>query len=155
MDPLFTFVRDGYNLRSTDLHAFLGTIQLPGLDECIKKRNENYNTFINNLDSSLYRTDYKSDGCSNFALPIFTKRNNIEQIKTILRENDIEYRPCIAGNLYEHPFMQQVEQETFDDNAKQIHKNCIYVGNHKDVKEDMVIELCEILNSLGDDSEHE
>ena len=155
VDPLFTFVRDGYNLRSTDLHAFLGTIQLPGLDECIKKRNENYNTFINNLDSSLYRTDYKSDGCSNFALPIFTKRNNIEQIKTILRENDIEYRPCIAGNLYEHPFMQQVEQETFDDNVKQIHRNCIYVGNHKDVKEDMVIELCEILNSLGDDSEHE
>ena len=51
--------------------------------------------------------------------------------------------------------MQQVEQETFDDNVKQIHRNCIYVGNHKDVKEDMVIELCEILNSLGDDSEHE
>ena len=46
--------------------------------------------------------------------------------------------------------MNSVNQMRFDDNAKQIHDNCIYVGNHKDVNEDMILELCDILNTIGD-----
>jgi CDP-6-deoxy-D-xylo-4-hexulose-3-dehydrase len=153
VDPLFTFVRDGYNLRGTDIHAFLGTIQLPLLDRSIQHRNENYKTFIDNLNSNHYKIDFNSEGCSNFAFPIFTKKNNVEKIKSVLRENNIEYRPCIAGNLYEHPFMKQIKQERFDSNARQIHENCIYVGNHKDVTDEMVKNLCEILNSVGENDD--
>jgi CDP-6-deoxy-D-xylo-4-hexulose-3-dehydrase len=153
VDPLFTFVRDGYNLRGTDIHAFLGTIQLPFLDRSIQHRNENYKTFIDNLNSNHYKIDFNSEGCSNFAFPIFTKKNNVEKIKSVLRENNIEYRPCIAGNLYEHPFMKQIKQERFDSNARQIHENCIYVGNHKDVTDEMVKNLCEILNSIGENDD--
>ena len=148
VDPLFTFVRDGFNARNTDIHAKLGTLQLPYLDESITKRNENLKTFIDNLDSNKYNVDFNIEGCSNFAFPIFTKQNNINEIKKVLREIGVEYRPCIAGNLFEHPFMENVNQHRFDDNAKLIHENCIYVGNHKDVTPEMVKVLCEVLNLL-------
>jgi len=148
VDPLFTFLRDGFNVRNTDLHAKLGLMQLPHLDDSIKHRNNNFYTFIENLDYNLYKTDFNIEGCSNFAFPIFTKRNNLQQIKDKLKEIGVEYRPCIAGNLYEHPFMDKVKQDRFDKTANEIHKNCIYVGNHKDITPDMVKKLCEELNSI-------
>ena len=148
VDPLFTFLRDGFNVRNTDLHAKLGLMQLPHLDDSIKHRNDNYYTFIRNLDYNLYKTDFVSTGCSNFAFPIFTKRNNLQQIKNKLKEIGVEYRPCIAGNLYEHPFMDKVIQSRFDKNVNKIHENCIYIGNHKDVTPEMVQMLCKELNAL-------
>lgn len=148
VDPLFTFIRDGFNVRNTDIHATLGTLQLPYLDKSIEKRNENLKLFINNLDSKKYKTDFDTTGCSNFAFPIFTKKDNVETIKGKLTEIGVEYRPCIAGNLFEHPFMESVSQYRFDNNAKLIHKNCVYVGNHKDVTPEMIKLLCEVLNLL-------
>ena len=148
VDPLFTFLRDGFNIRSTDLHAKLGLLQLPNLDSAIEERNENFSLFLRKLDPESFRTDFDVEGCSNFAFPIFTKNNNIDDIKNLLRENDVEYRPCIAGNLYEHPFMNFVEQSRFDKNANEIHNNCIYIGNHKDITHDMIADICDKLNRL-------
>lgn len=148
VDPLFTFVRDGFNVRNTDLHAKLGLMQLPELDKSIETRNENLNVFMNNIDPELYSTDYVREGCSSFAFPIFTKKDNLQSIKDKLTEIGVEYRPCIAGNLYQHPFMKSVKQDRFDHNAQKIHERCIYVGNHKDVTPQMVSNLCEELNKL-------
>ena len=44
--------------------------------------------------------------------------------------------------------MDKVKQDRFDKTANEIHKNCIYVGNHKDITSDMVKKLCEELNSI-------
>ena len=46
VDPLFTFLRDGFNVRNTDLHAKLGLMQLPHLDKSIEHRNNNFYTFF-------------------------------------------------------------------------------------------------------------
>ena len=148
VDPLFTFVRDGFNVRNTDLHAKLGLMQLPSLDESIKKRNENLKVFLDNIDSEKYHANYVQDGRSSFAFPIFTKGDNLQSIKDKLKEIGVEYRPCIAGNLYQHPFMKSVTQYRFDNNAQKIHENCVYVGNHKDVTPEMVSTLCKELNQL-------
>tara|TARA_R100000008_G_scaffold78932_1_gene60259 strand:- start:1122 stop:2246 length:1125 start_codon:yes stop_codon:yes gene_type:complete len=148
VDPLFTFVRDGFNVRGTDIHAYLGLLQLPQLDDSIELRNENFNAFIQNIDPDKYHSDFNLDGISNFAFPIFSKSVDIGEVKELLSLMDVEYRPCIAGNLYEHPFMECIDQERYDVNSQKIHDNCVYVGNHKDVSPQMVKELCEGLNSL-------
>ena len=148
VDPLFTFVRDGFNIRSTDLHAKLGLLQLPNLDSAIECRNENLDVFLSELDSDKYHTNFVREGCSNFAFPIFTKSVPMNSIKEKLKSMNIEYRPCIAGNLYEHPFMQNINQKRFDENSNKIHTNCVYIGNHKDITPEMVSELCRELNSL-------
>ena len=148
VDPSFTFLRDGFNVRNTELHAKLGLLQLPHLDAAIEHRNENFRIFINNLKPFLYKTYFITEGCSNYALPIFTKSNRMPAVKEKLKEMNIEYRPLISGNLFEHPFMKSINQFQFDDNAKIIHDSCIYVGNHKDITPSMVKDLCEALNSI-------
>ena len=145
---IFTFLRDGFNVRNTELHAKLGLLQLPHLDAAIEHRNENFRTFIENLKPDLYKTYFIMEGCSNYALPIFTKNNNMPAVKEKLKEMNIEYRPLISGNLFAHPFMKPISQFQFDDNAKIVHDNCIYVGNHKDITPSMVKDLCEALNSV-------
>ncbi len=148
VDPLFTFVRDGFNVRGTDINAKLGLMQLPKLDDFIKQRNENFNVFIANLDPDKYHKNFDLQGISNFAFPIFSKTVDINSVKELLSGMSIEYRPCIAGNLYEHPFMDCIDQERYDTNSQKIHENCVYVGNHKDVSCSMIKNLCEGLNSL-------
>ncbi len=41
-DALYTFYHAGFNLRSTDLQAFIGMGQIDKLDKICKKRNKNF-----------------------------------------------------------------------------------------------------------------
>jgi len=148
LDPKFTFLLNGFNVRNMEMNALLGIRQLHRLDDNINKRNKNYNTFIENLDSDKYRTDYSSDGISSFCLPIYTKFVDINDVKSKLESINIEFRPCVGGNLNNHPMMKKNDGWTFDINSNDIAKNCIYVGNHQDVCENQIIDLCKILNEV-------
>jgi CDP-6-deoxy-D-xylo-4-hexulose-3-dehydrase len=149
VDPLFCFLRDGYNLRNTEINATLGLLQLPRLDASIEHRNKIFSLFLRNLDSEVYETDFNIRGCSNFALPIFVKnQDDMKLVKDALRSLGVEYRPCIAGNLHLHPLTKDVSKFYTDENVQKIHDRCIYVGNHKDISTDQVLELCSYLNSI-------
>jgi len=148
LDPQFTFLLPGYNVRNMEMNALLGLRQLKRLDDNINQRNSNYNTFIENIDSDKYRTDYNSEGISSFCLPIYTKSVNLDDVKSALKSVDIEFRPCVGGNLMKHPMMNQNNGYGFGINSDDIIKNCVYVGNHQDVNEEQVIELCKILNEV-------
>ena len=149
VNPAFCFLRDGYNLRNTEMHAHLGILQLPNLDNAIKYRNVLLKLFLHKLDSDKYITNFKTEGCSNFAFPIFVKDKNLmAKVCEILETNKIEYRPCIAGNLNKHPLTKDIDKRYSDRNAQKIHENCIYIGNHKDVYPEDVRNLCEELNKV-------
>jgi len=149
VDPTFCFIRDGYNLRNTEVNAKLGLMQLKDLDSHIEKRNKLFNEFLKLLDSDKYFTSYTVEGCSNFALPIFVKNSNLlDKVKKVLREESIEYRPCIAGNLHRHPITKDIPHLYKDTVSQKIHENCIYIGNHKDVTKVEVSNLCDRLNKL-------
>ena len=148
LDPKFTFLLNGFNVRNMEMNALLGLRQLKKLDESIKIRNSNYNTFITNIDSDKYRTDFNSNGISSFCLPIYTKSVDIKNVKSKLESIDIEFRPCVGGNLIKHPMINKNNGYGFGINSDDIVNNCVYVGNHQDVKKEQVIELCKILNKV-------
>lgn len=149
VDPQFCFLRDGFNCRNTEMHAWLGVSQLLSLDGFIKIRNENFNTFIKALDSTKYETEFSTEGVSNFALPIFVKDPKLmESVKQALDAHKVEYRPCIAGNINRHPLAECLPKRYPDENADKIHSQCIYVGNHQNVEVEDVQKLCEVLNGL-------
>lgn len=149
VNSAFCFLRDGYNLRNTEINARLGILQLPQLDEAIEYRNKLLGIFLDNLDSDKYITDYKTDGCSNFAFPIFVKKRELmSNVYDILNKKQVEYRPCIAGNLHNHPLTKDIPNTYSDKNAEMIHNNCIYIGNHKDVSPEDVLNLCKELNTV-------
>ena len=59
-DSLYKFYYFGFNVRATDLQAFIGLRQLQKLDSVVKKRNDNYNYYnelLMNDDEMKYKTN--------------------------------------------------------------------------------------------------
>lgn len=146
VDPSFTFVTPGFNVRSTEVNALLGLMQLKDLNRHNLIRSYNFERFVRGLDGSKYYNDFITEGNSSFCFPVICKNGNRDAIRKKLSDMDIETRPIIAGNLYEHPFMKSVNQFRFDTNAKIVHENGFYVGNNHTITSDQVDMLVGELN---------
>ena len=149
VDPLFTFMVPGYNVRNTEIHAELGLRKLRELDNTISIRNKNMNTFLKFLDKNKFITNFDTEGMSNFSFPIIClEEKNKEKVRDCLDKMGIENRPIISGSLYRQPFMKNVNQLRYDKNAEVIHLNGLYVGNHTEVSEDMIEKMCIEINKV-------
>ena len=146
VDDNFTFVTAGFNLRSSELNAYLGLLQLENLDKHNTIRKKNFEIFANNLDSSKYFTEFLIDGNCSFCFPVIVKDKCRDKIQQKLNDSGIETRPIIGGNLYEHPFMENQCAEILDKNAQTVHTNGFYIGNNHNVKQEDVTWLVNILN---------
>lgn len=148
IDPRFTFLCPGYNVRNTDLHAVLGISQMDRLENAITERNKNFKTFCETIDKEKYHCDFNYDGCSLFAFPIIAKTVDIKKISSVLQKNNFEFRPLIAGNLMRHPMMDNLNTYTNHKISDFIHDNSYYVGNNESVTENQVKTLTSILNEV-------
>ncbi len=100
---LYTFYYPGFNLRATDLQAFIGLGQLDKLDMIVENRNKNFLRYKNEIKNNFWSiTEPNGSFVSNFSYPIITK--NIENLVKALNDNNIECRPLICGSINEHPF---------------------------------------------------
>ena len=152
----FIFPIMGYNMRSTELNAVIGLNQLKRLDENVRKRRENYNLFISNLDSRKYYTDFDNEGNSNYAfvvMPRPDRRDIYNSMIEAFRREMVEFRRGTAGggNMTRQPYIR----ERYPDinpadypNAEYIHENGVYIGNYPDLDHKKIQQLCEVLNSL-------
>ena len=155
LNPLFTFAVAGFNMRSTEINAVLGIEQMKRLDYNIAKRTENLNTWLLNLDASKFYLDFDVEGSSNFALPLVLKEPSKEQLKAVcdvLNEEKVEYRLGTAGggNQALQPYLKfynhRVEGEL--PNVNYIHHYALYIGNHTELIESQIINLCSKLNKI-------
>jgi CDP-6-deoxy-D-xylo-4-hexulose-3-dehydrase len=147
VDERFTFLCSGYNVRNTDLNAVLGISQMARLDKSVCVRERNFKIYLDGLDSSKYHTDMVCVGTSLFAFPIIRLDGNIHKVSGSLKENRIDNRPLIAGNLFRHPMMHGVNTYVIEGKADFIHDNSLYVGNSEFVEIDDVQRLVGILNA--------
>jgi len=102
----FVFYEPGFNLRSTDLNAFLGLRQLDKIDWIISRRCENQVLYKEYLEDNFYIQQCGTDSqvCS-ISFGLITK--DTEQRRSIVKalvDNGIETRIFSAGNLGLHPF---------------------------------------------------
>jgi CDP-6-deoxy-D-xylo-4-hexulose-3-dehydrase len=152
LNPLFTFAVPGYNMRNQELNAILGLSQIKRLDYNIDRRVDNLYLWLGKLDSSVFKTDYQTDGNSNFALPLIVLNNDKDRfigVCDILEDNQVEYRVGTAGggNQAKQPYLEKYDYYAGDlPNSDYIHDFGLYVGNHPELKEEQIIELCTKLN---------
>ena len=143
---LYTFFLPGYNLRSTDLQAFIGLDVLDNLEEYSSQRNKNfidYNSLIKNNELSLKIND--EDFISNFAYPVLNKnRDNI--IKKLI-ENNVEVRPLIAGDMSKNPMWYENFGEVTLKNCEIIDKYGFYIPNHQNLNSTQVNFISNIINN--------
>jgi CDP-6-deoxy-D-xylo-4-hexulose-3-dehydrase len=154
VNPLFTFAVPGYNMRSTEINAVIGLEQIKRLDYNIQMRQKNLDIWLSALDASKYYTDFFVEGSSNYALPLILNKdnNNIKEVCKILEQQGVEYRIGTAGggNQARQPYLERYEFLVVGqlDKADYIHDFGLYIGNHPELTEKQIIDLCRSLNNV-------
>lgn len=158
LNPDFIFAFPAYNVRNTEIGAVIGINQLKRLDGNNRKRNDNLKTFLNNLDSTKYRTDFDLTGCSNYAFPLVMQKKDMtfrNRLEGKMRDANIEFRRGNAGggNQLRQPYLRNLygfDEETFKQfpEVDHIHFYGYYIGNYPELENKKVLQICKFLNSI-------
>jgi len=141
-DSLYTFYHAGFNVRSTDLQAFIGLKQLDKLEQIVEVRNKNFALYNESFGVTIDERNF----VSNFAYPVVSK--NREQIVKALQKENIEVRPLICGSMGVQPFYVKAYGETPLRNADKLRKHGMYLPNHHLLSEDDIKRICDIVKGL-------
>ena len=155
VDPAFLFMTEGFNLRNHEICAVLGLSQIKRLDKNIQIRKENYKYWWDKSTQMGDRWQWKyylpeyQEGNSSFCFPLIARGVALVQtLKYKFKEEGIEYRPIISGNILRHPAFKQyklcTERET--PNVCFLHMNGLYVGNSQFVNKEKLDRLISIMD---------
>ncbi len=146
-NSLYTFYISGYNLRSTNLQAFLGINQLKKLKYYIKIRNRNFKFYQKKLNNKYWKIKPIAESfVSNFGYPVISPHR--KKIINILKKNKVEVRPLISGSMGNQPFfLKKVGKKLFK-NSSIIDKYGFYLPNHHKIKKKNINFICSIINKI-------
>jgi len=143
---LYTFYYPGFNLRATDLQAFIGLEQLKKLDMIVENRNKNFLRYKNEIKNPEWNIQEPNGSfVSNFSFPIITK--NITKLVEELTNNDIECRPLICGSINEHPFWYERYGHSDLPISKRVHEYGLYLPNNHEMTEEEMNKIIKIVNN--------
>ena len=128
----FVFYEPGFNLRSTDLNAYIGLGQIEKLSMIIKARQKNHSQYLNRLGDYFYtqKWDKESRVCSiSFGL-LAKNRSEREDVVSALDSHGIETRIFSAGNLGLHPFWVKRYGKASFPFADRIHHTGFFLPNN-------------------------
>ena len=157
LNPEFIFAFPGYNVRSTEINAVMGSSQLKRLDSNNETRRENLNLFLENLDPAKYHTDFETDGSCNYALTLVLKEASPEmgeRVTEALKDHRVEFRRGTAGggNHLRQPYLKEyAAPENLEDypEVDHIHFYGYYLGNYPDLEKSKILKLCSTLNQVS------
>jgi CDP-4-dehydro-6-deoxyglucose reductase, E1 len=142
---LYTFYYPGFNLRSTDLQAYIGLGQLEKLDMIVENRNKNFIRYKNEIKNTFWNVSPPEGSfISNFSFPIITK--NIKELTEQLITNNIECRPLICGSINEHPFWYERYGKQNLPNSKLVHNYGLYLPNNHQMTDEEISKVIEVVN---------
>jgi CDP-6-deoxy-D-xylo-4-hexulose-3-dehydrase len=134
--------------------AVLGMSQLKRLDKMISIRKNNYKMFqeliANHQDKFFPASNVETN--SNFCFPIVCRtKETFDKLMNKLKENEIEYRPIVSGNLMRQPFLKGYKLETKkkNTNVDLIHEQGVYLGNNHFVNESNIQLLEKIFKEIA------
>lgn len=144
---LYTFYHPGFNLRSTDLQAYIGRLQLKKLDGFCDARWRNLKLYDSLIENSEWKIDLQNfEKVSNFAYPLIHSRS--ATIAEKMAENQIECRPLIAGSISRQPFFYERYGKQRYPFADLIHEHGMYLPNNPDLTEEDIRRICSVVNSV-------
>jgi CDP-6-deoxy-D-xylo-4-hexulose-3-dehydrase len=146
---LYTFYYPGFNLRPTDLQAFLGLEQLLKIEKIVSKRKNNFDLYNKYISKNCWKiSPPQGSYVSNFAFPIITDK--IDVLVKSLREKNIECRPLICGSINEQPFWYERFEKKNLSNSKRVHEFGLYVPNNPKLSKKDIKFISNIINQTVD-----
>lgn len=143
---LYTFYYPGFNLRSTDLQAFLGRSQLQTIERITEIRQSNFETY-RRLLNDYYSQESENSVTSSFAFGTLVANRN--EVHAHLSKNRIECRPLICGNIGRHPFWLNKFGPSKLPLSDTVHDYGIYLPNHHNLTTDDVERVCNVFKDVA------
>lgn len=116
VDSRFCFVLPGYNVRSTEINAAIGLVQLEKLAGFIEGRRANATARIAALANEQRVVVPGADVSSRHSwmtLPLlFESRDLRDRARAMLEADGVETRPIIVGNMLRHPLVANLPLAT-------------------------------------------
>ena len=139
-DYKFLYGVVGYNMKSSEVNAAFGLVQVARIEEIRSKRKTIFNRYMENLkdvkELVLPINTFNSDW---LAIPFMAKRRL--ELLTFLEENNIQTRVCFAGNVTRHPAYRDF-LEVFP-NADRIMAEGFLLGAHHGMTIEDVDYVCD------------
>ena len=155
IDPRYSFVNWGFNVRPTDINAAFGLEQLRKLPSFNSRRTDVYERFVRQIAS--FDTPIKFPKVHPKSLPSWlsipmvlgdTCSGSRDSFCQYLELNGVETRPIVAGNLSRHPVANLFSE--FKDGefpgADIIHNQGLYIGLSPMVTDESIDRLLELIS---------
>lgn len=139
-DHKFLYSVLGYNMKSSEMNAAFGLVQLDRFDGFAKQRRLNIERYIQNLQG-VGDIILPDDSIQPNWLAIPLQTNNRLELLTFLEENNIQTRVTFAGNVTRHPIYREYLQDF--ENSDIIMKNGFLLGAHHGMTLDDVDYVCD------------
>jgi CDP-6-deoxy-D-xylo-4-hexulose-3-dehydrase len=142
----FTFFVAGFNLRSTDLQAFLGIRQMQKAKWVAQRRYENHIRYAENLKGYVDFQNWRKHKPVSISFGALAKnKKHRQEIINRLVENKIETRIFSAGNLGLHPFWIEKYGKFEDEMSNKIHSCGFFVPNYPELTNKDIDYICSIV----------
>ncbi len=142
VDQRFDFYTLGNNFRNSDIHAFIGKLDMKRIGVYRCQRDFLYTAFRDTLNKlrvldkfilPSIKTYIFGDGNFPFCIPIILSENNPEMSSMLLKfaaTLGVETRPICTGNIVRQtPFMENYKPDEYP-NSEHLHNNGFYIGLH-------------------------
>ena len=127
---LYSFYFAGFNMRPTELNAYLGLIQLKRLPEIAKIRAHNFEFYRQALPE-FWSQSSEGGFVSSFSFGTYAK-NRLETSKNLLAQG-VECRPLVCGSMGRQPFWIKKHGVTHLPVADKVHDFGLYLPNHANI----------------------
>ena len=144
----FTFFLPGFNVRATDLQAFIGLRQVDKAGWVSERRNANHKRYAHNLQGLLQFQEWGDNVPVSISFgALASSKEQRTRIVNALVEAGIETRIFSAGNLGRHPFWCKEKGEFRHDFSDRIHSCGFFVPNYPELTDSEVDHICEVIKS--------
>jgi len=154
LDPRYTFVDMGFNLRPTELQGGFGIHQIKKLPSFNKQRDFLFGKFNKFVETTDYISTPKTCGTPSWlGIPLMVSNDapfNRKEIVEYLENNGVETRPMVAGNITKQPVMSKIKLY-YDEplcGADEIHQRGFYMGLSPMFSEEKIDKLISLVNKF-------
>lgn len=159
LDPRYTFIEWGFNVRPTELQAGFGLEQFKRIPDFEEHRLANFETFRSLLTErslndvlSLPQT-LPGASPSWFALPMIVHADagfERDTLTDFLDANGVETRPIVAGNLARHPVRRRFPEVLTGSlpGADIVHERGFYVGLYPFDMSERLVRLADMMQAF-------
>ncbi len=143
---LYTFYHAGFNVRPTELNAFLGLRQLERLPAVTAVRERNFRLYREALPDFWCQSG-EGGPVSSFAYGTFVA--NRAEVAAHLMAKGIECRPLVCGSMGRQPFWVRRHGITALPVADKVHEQGLYLPNHADLTPEDIVHVAKVFREVA------